>query len=81
MGLTAHHYLTLVRVKKAKQLLRQGEPVASVCLLVGFESSTTFSGLFKRMAGTQPSSAGKVNSTPGMIGFPHWMISKSKKQH
>lgn len=54
-GKTPHQYLTVVRVKKAMELLRQDKPVSEVCALVGFESISSFSGLFKRCVGISPS--------------------------
>jgi AraC-like DNA-binding protein len=54
-GTTPHQYLTLVRIGKAQQLLQLGESVKSVCLGVGFDSVTTFSGLFTRIVGKTPS--------------------------
>ena len=50
-GKTPHQYLTEVRIKKAKQLLRAGLPVSEVCFLTGFESISSFKGLFKRQTG------------------------------
>src|ERR1043165_421153 len=52
---TPHQYLTYVRVKEAKKLLQEGVSVSEACLAVGFESITSFSGLFKKHAGTAPS--------------------------
>jgi AraC-like DNA-binding protein len=37
------------------ELLRTGRPVSEVCYSVGFESLSSFSGLFKRMVGISPS--------------------------
>jgi AraC-like DNA-binding protein len=54
-GKTPHQYLISVRVEKALLLLREGEPVTEVCFLVGFDSLTSFSGLFKRIIGVSPS--------------------------
>lgn len=54
-GKTPHQYLIAVRIEKALQLLRSGKPVSDACLLVGFESLTSFSGLFKRTVGISPS--------------------------
>ena len=54
-GKTPHQYLTVVRIEKAMQLLRNGTPVSEVCHATGFESVSSFSGLFKRMAGIAPS--------------------------
>lgn len=52
---TPHQYLTFVRVEKAMLLLNSGMPVSEVCYAVGFESLSSFSGLFKRVAGITPS--------------------------
>ncbi len=52
---TPHQYLTHVRLEKAMQLLRAGQPVSEVCFSVGFESPSSFSGLFKRSVGISPS--------------------------
>jgi AraC-like DNA-binding protein len=54
-GKTPHQYLTSVRIEKAIQLLRSEKTVSEVCSLVGFNSLTSFSGLFKRIAGMSPS--------------------------
>ncbi|HEX7902228.1 MAG TPA: AraC family transcriptional regulator [Chitinophagaceae bacterium] len=53
-GKTPHQYLTSVRIEKALQLLRADKPVTEVCFLVGFDSLTSFSGLFKRFIGVSP---------------------------
>ncbi len=55
-GKTPHQYLKYVRIEKAQQLLRADNPVSDVCFLVGFDSLTSFSGLFKRIVGVSPSS-------------------------
>jgi AraC-like DNA-binding protein len=55
-GKTPHQYLQSVRIEQAKQLLDAGVSVLDVSMLVGFESPTSFSGLFKRLVGTSPSS-------------------------
>ena len=52
---TPHQYLTQVRIERAKELLRAGAQVSDVCYSVGFESETSFTGLFKRMVGRTPS--------------------------
>src|SRR5690606_1039020 len=54
-GKTPHQYLTSVRIQKALELLRDGQSVREVCFSVGFESLSTFSGLFKRMINISPS--------------------------
>jgi AraC-like DNA-binding protein len=54
-GKTPHQYLKYVRIEKAQQLLREDNPVSNTCFLVGFDSLTSFSGLFKRVVGISPS--------------------------
>jgi len=54
-GKTPHQYLIYVRIEKARELLKTGTPVSEVCYTVGFESLSSFSGLFKRMEGLSPS--------------------------
>jgi AraC-like DNA-binding protein len=53
-GRTPHQYLTEKRIEKAKQFLRAGLPVSDVCFLTGFESISSFKGLFKRSTGLTP---------------------------
>lgn len=52
---TPHQYLTWVRIEKAKLLLQKGMPVADVCFSVGFDSISSFTGLYKRITSTTPS--------------------------
>jgi len=52
---TPHQYLTSVRIENAKQLLKTTTSVTDVCFAVGFESLTSFTGLFKRWVGLSPS--------------------------
>jgi len=54
-GKTPHQYLINVRVEKAKLLLQKGTPVTETCFEVGFESLTSFAGLFKRYTSVPPS--------------------------
>jgi AraC-like DNA-binding protein len=54
-GRTPHQYLTFVRIEKAKELLKEGKGVSEACFSIGFESLSSFSGLFKRMSGLSPS--------------------------
>lgn len=54
-GRTPHLYLTTVRINKAKELLRKNMPVLDVCLLVGFDSPTSFTAVFKKNTGSTPS--------------------------
>jgi AraC-like DNA-binding protein len=52
---TPHQYLTYVRIEKAKEFLKANKPVSEVCFLVGFDSLTSFSGLFSKLVGKSPS--------------------------
>lgn len=54
-GYTPHRYLTAVRLDRARALLREGLPVSSICYSVGFDSLSSFTGLFKRATGKTPS--------------------------
>jgi AraC-like DNA-binding protein len=54
-GKTPHQYLTYVRIEKAKLLLKEEVSVSEVCYTVGFDSVSSFTGLFKRMVGQTPS--------------------------
>ena len=54
-GKTPHLYLTAVRINKAKELLKNNLSVLDVCLLVGFDSPTSFTATFKKNTGSTPS--------------------------
>ena len=54
-GKTPHQYLIFVRIENALELLKAGMTVSEVCYAVGFESLSSFSGLFKRVVGLNPS--------------------------
>lgn len=54
--ITPHQYLIELRLKKAKRLLESTDrPVYEICNSVGFESLSSFSGLFKKWCGIAPS--------------------------
>lgn len=53
-GKTPHQYLTSVRIENAIKLFQKGQSISEVCFSVGFESISSFSGLFKRLAGASP---------------------------
>jgi len=53
-GSTPHQFLTERRMEKAKQLLQAGMGVAATCYALGFTSSTSFAGLFKKTTGYTP---------------------------
>lgn len=54
-GKTPRNYLQYVRIVRAKTLLEQGLSIAETCFAVGFESVTSFSGLFAKTGGQPPS--------------------------
>lgn len=54
-GKTPHQYLKYVRIERAKEFLKNNIPVSDVCFLVGFDSLSSFSGLFYRVVGESPS--------------------------
>ncbi|GAB4023228.1 helix-turn-helix domain-containing protein [Spirosoma koreense] len=54
-GQTPYQYLTMVRIAHAKQLLQTGTSVNDVCFQVGFDSLSSFTGLFKKITGSTPS--------------------------
>ncbi|MFT3911148.1 MAG: AraC family transcriptional regulator [Ferruginibacter sp.] len=51
---TPHQYLIYVRIENAKRLLQAGNKVADICFAVGFESISSFTGLFKKLSGLTP---------------------------
>ncbi|MEP7231344.1 MAG: AraC family transcriptional regulator [Ginsengibacter sp.] len=55
-GKTPNQYSILVRINRAKELLRKDNSVLEVCFAVGFDSPTTFAGLFKKIVGSSPRS-------------------------
>jgi len=71
-GKTPHQYLIYIRIEKSKEFLKQGNTVSEVCYLVGFESLSSFSGLFSKIVGLSPSvflmnymqTQKKINKTP-----------------
>jgi len=54
-GKTPHQYLIQVRIENAKHFLRLDYSVSDACFQVGFESLTSFTGLFKKCEGNTPS--------------------------
>lgn len=53
-GQTPKQYLTQKRMEKSREFLAEGFRVSEVCYLVGFESPSSFSTLFKRINGQIP---------------------------
>ena len=54
-GSTPHQYLMKVRIDNAEKLLQQGMTTTEACFAVGFESTTSFTALFKRFKKVTPS--------------------------
>ena len=53
-GITPGQYLIARRMDKAQDLLKEGKSVTETCYQVGFQSITTFCGLFKKSVGKKP---------------------------
>lgn len=62
-GVTPNQYLKDVRIQHARQLLKQQKPVSEVCYAIGYDSLSTFSGIFKKATGFSPSTYQAKNST------------------
>ena len=54
-SLTPNQYLTAIRIDEAKTLLEKSNSINEVCFSVGFDSVSTFKGLFKRQTTLTPS--------------------------
>ncbi len=54
-GQTPRQILISCRIAKARDLLLEGQSVTDTCYAVGFESVSSFSSLFKRRTGQNPS--------------------------
>lgn len=59
-GLTPRQYLINKRMEQAKRILKSGKSVSDTCYLVGFESISSFSHLFKAKTGMAPSAFRKA---------------------
>ena len=53
-GKTPYNYLKAVRIDRACELLKDGQQVQDVCFAVGYDSLSSFSGLFKKSTGHSP---------------------------
>lgn len=62
-GKSPHQYLISVRIERAKLFLQSNKAISEVCFLVGFESISSFTGLFKKMVGQTPSDYQKAQLT------------------
>jgi AraC-like DNA-binding protein len=54
-GERPHQYLTKVRIENAKKLLQKGISVTKACFTVGFDSVSSFTGLFRKYTNFSPS--------------------------
>jgi AraC-like DNA-binding protein len=54
-GRTPYQYLTYVRIEHAKARLEKGDSVAEACFAAGFDSISSFTGLFRRYVKMTPS--------------------------
>lgn len=54
-GKTPHRYLRSVRIEKAKLFLQKGLSVSETCFAVGFDSVSSFTGLFRQYTSLSPS--------------------------
>lgn len=54
LAMTAHEYLTRVRLRRALELIRDGEKIEAVSLLVGYHSKKNFYRHFKMRIGVTP---------------------------
>ena len=54
VGVPVHQYLTRVRLRRALELIRQGEKIEAVSLLVGYRSKANFYRHFKAQTGITP---------------------------
>jgi AraC-type DNA-binding domain-containing proteins len=54
-GQTPMQYLIDKRLEKSKNHLKNGMSISETCYLVGFESPSSFSTLFKKKTGSKPS--------------------------
>ena len=54
-GRTPNNYLIKIRIDQARLLLEKGNTVMESCLSVGFDSPTSFAGMFRKITGQSPS--------------------------
>jgi len=89
-GKTPHQYLKNVRIEKAKELLKNEVSVSEACFFVGFDSVSSFSGLFSKVVGTSPSayltkhqqtkrkiSLAPLSFVPGCYAYQHGWLENS----
>jgi AraC-like DNA-binding protein len=59
--MTPHQYLVNVRISNACRLLKTELTISECCFAVGFESVSSFSGLFKRTTGESPAAYKEIH--------------------
>lgn len=59
-GMSPMHFLTLMRIERAKSLLRSNGPVSSIAFKVGFNDLGSFIRSFKKVTGQTPSNYKKI---------------------
>jgi AraC-like DNA-binding protein len=72
-GLPPHQYLEGLRIRTARALLDQGEPVAIAALSVGYSDQSHLTRRFKRFLGITPGQyirAGKIRQDPRLRDQP-----------
>jgi AraC-like DNA-binding protein len=62
-GKTPNNYLIKVRIDHAKILLSTGHSVLETSLGIGFDSPTSFTGMFKKITGKTPSAFQRQQET------------------
>jgi transcriptional regulator GlxA family with amidase domain len=63
-GMTPHTYVLDVRIKRARQLLHQGQAIAQVAQATGFVDQSHFHKQFKRILGVTPGQYRKFLQDP-----------------
>ncbi|MCP4693369.1 MAG: AraC family transcriptional regulator [Desulfobacterales bacterium] len=53
-GLPPHEYLTQVRISRAREMLKNGEPIVSAAMDAGFVDQSHFTRIFKKFVGVTP---------------------------
>lgn len=71
-GTTPHHFLTALRMQRAKDLLLSSQAsITDVCLDVGYSSLGTFSRSFRRLVGVSPQAYRSLPSRLSIKEFIH----------
>lgn len=65
LGMSPMNFLTLMRVERAKALLRKNTSVSTIALKVGFNDLSNFNRMFKKVSGLTPSAYRDFLKTKG----------------